>query len=115
MSDERMERKLEAAMNHGIDQALARQPEVVVPEGFAARVRAELPAVCAGRLPAWRRMGAGRLAGAVAMAGLAVAFCWLAPGARPDFGSLRFDLELVVLAEMAAVGWWVGQGSGLRG
>jgi hypothetical protein len=104
MSEERMEQ--------AIDKALQRQPMLNVPEGFAVRVRGQLP-------PAPSRtgqgIGAGRLAGLAGMLALVAAFCWLAPGARPDFASLRFDLELVVLAEMAAVGWWVGRGVGSRG
>jgi hypothetical protein len=101
----------EQPMEERIDQALQQQPEVLVPADFAARVRRQLPAVH----PARGRLGVGRTVGALALVALIGALCWLAPGARPDFSSLRFDLELVVLAEMAAVGWWVGKGSSIRG
>ncbi len=93
-----------------IDRALERQPEVAGPTDFAARVRAALPAAP----PAQRRMSAGRLAGTVGLVALVVALCWLAVGAMPSYGSLRFDLELAVLVELAAVAAWMGRGFGVR-
>jgi len=103
------------SMDQAIEQALQQVPDVAVPAGFAARVRAQLPAVRPVPHPFWQRTSAGQLAGLVGLVALVAAFCWLAPGARPDFMSLRFDLELVVLGEMAGVGWWVGRSAGLRG
>lgn len=105
MSDQKVEQ--------AIEQALQRQPAVVVPADFAQRVRSQLPLAPPTSQPLWLRMSASRLAGVTGLAALLAAFCWLAPGARPDFTSLRFDLELIVLAEMAAVGWWVGKDAGL--
>jgi hypothetical protein len=98
MSDE--ERMVDAA----ITRALERQPEVVVPEGFAARVRASLPA----RTKVRERRSVGRTAATVAGVGLVLALCWLAPHARPSFGSLAFDLEMVLLLELAGVAAWLG-------
>lgn len=118
MSDQETERTSNQASNQAIDraieQALQQQTNVAVPEGFAARVRAQLPAVRPAPRRFWQRMSAGQMAGLVGLVALVAAFCWLAPGARPDFMSLRFDLELVVLGEMAGVGWWVGKGIGAR-
>jgi ferric-dicitrate binding protein FerR (iron transport regulator) len=103
LQDERLER--------AIERVLERQPEVEVPVEFAARVRAKLPAVP----PVRRRMSAGRLAGTVGLMVLVVALCWLGAGTVPSFGSLRFDLELAVLVELAAVAAWMGRDSGARG
>ncbi len=98
MSDE--ERMDEAA----ITRALERQPEVVVPVDFAAKVRAALPAQSKVRA----RRSVGRMVAAAAAAGLVLALCWLAPHARPSFGSVAFDLEMVMVVELAGVAAWLG-------
>jgi hypothetical protein len=98
MSDE--ERMDEAA----ITRALERQPEVRVPVNFAAKVRAGLPAQPTVRA----RRSVGRMAAAVAAAGLVLALCWLAPHARPSFESVAFDLEMVLVVELAGVAAWLG-------
>ena len=98
MSDE--ERMDEAA----ITRALERQPEVRVPVDFAAKVRAALPAQPTVRV----RRSVGRMAAAVAAAGLVLALCWLAPHARPSFESVAFDLEMVLVVELAGVAAWLG-------
>jgi hypothetical protein len=96
MSDE--ERVVDAA----ITRALERRPEVVVPEGFAARVRAALP-------PKVReRRSVGRIAAGAAAVGLLLALCWLAPHARPSFESVAFDLEMVLVVELVGVAAWLG-------
>ena len=93
-----------------IGRALERQPDVLVPVEFAARVRAQLPAAP----PARRRMSAGRVAGTIGLIALVVALCWLGAGTPPSFGSLRFDLELAVLVELAAVAAWMGKDLGAK-
>lgn len=98
MSDE--ERMVDAA----ITRALERQPDVVVPMDFAAKVRAALPE----RPKVRERRSAGRIAAGVAAAGLLVALCLLAPHARPSFGSVAFDLEMVLVVELASVAAWLG-------
>jgi hypothetical protein len=98
MSDE--ERMVEAA----ITRALERQPEVVVPVDFAAKVRAALPAQQKVR----ERRSARRMAAGVAAVGLLLALCLLAPHARPSFESVAFDLEMVLVVELAGVAAWLG-------
>ena len=87
-----------------ITRALDRKPEVRIPEDFAARVRAALPAQSKVRV----RRSVGRMAAAVAAAGLVLALCWLAPHARPSFESVAFDLEMVLVVELAGVAAWLG-------
>jgi len=98
MSDE--ERMVDAA----ITRALERQPEVVVPVDFAARVRAALPAQPKVR----ERRSVGRIVAAIGAAGVLLALCWLAPHARPSFESVAFDLEMVLVVELAGVAAWLG-------
>jgi hypothetical protein len=39
--------------------------------------------------------------------GVVVALYWLAPHARPSFESVAFDMELLMLAELAGVAAWL--------
>jgi hypothetical protein len=39
---------------------------------------------------------------------LVLALCWLAPHARPSFESVAFDLEMVLVVELAGVAAWLG-------
>ncbi len=95
--------KDDAVMEAAITRALERQPEVVVPEDFAARVRASLPAQPKARA----RRSVGRIAGTAAAAGLIVALCWLAPHTQPSFASVAFDMEMLLLVELAGVAAWL--------
>ncbi len=90
-------------MEEAITLALERQPAVVVPEDFAARVRASLPA----RPQVRARWSVGRIAATAAVAGLIVGLCWVAPHTQPSFASLTFDLEMLMLAELAGVATWL--------
>ena len=85
-----------------VTRALEAQPLVVVPADFAVRVRQALP------VPSQRRsvVSMGRVAAIVGAVVLAVALFALAPHARPEFTSLAFDMELVVLLELAAIAYW---------
>ena len=91
------------ALETAITRALERAPEVMVPRDFAARVRASLPAQPKVRA----RRSVGRIAGTAAVAGLIVGLCWLAPHARPSFESVAFDMEMLMLAELAGVAAWL--------
>jgi hypothetical protein len=96
-NEERME-------DAAITRALERKPEVRVPVDFAAKVRAALPAQSKVRV----RRSVGRMVAAVAAAGLVLALYWLAPHARPSFESVAFDLEMVLVVELAGVAAWLG-------
>ncbi len=93
----------EAILARNLHQALARQPEPHIPAGFAARVAASLPPAPKPRPNAQ----VGRLASIAAAAVLAVALFALAPHAAPTFGNLAFDLELVILAQLAGISYWL--------
>ena len=87
-----------------ITRALDRRPEVAVPADFAAKVRAALPA----RPKVRQRRSVGLTAAGVAAVGLVLALCWLAPHARPNFESMAFDLEMVLVVELVGVAAWLG-------
>ena len=103
MTDMGEEMKDDVALEAAITRALERHPEVVVPGDFAVRVRASLPARPKVRV----RRSVGRMAGTAAAAGLIVGLCWLAPHARPSFESIAFDMEMLMLAELAGVAAWL--------
>jgi hypothetical protein len=86
-----------------ITRALEAQPAVTIPEGFAARVMASLPAQPKVRV----RRSVAKVAATAAVAGLIVGLCWLAPHARPSFDSVAFDMELLMLCELAGVAAWL--------
>ena len=89
--------------DEAITRALEAQPVVVIPEGFAARVMSALPAQPAVKA----RRSVAKIAATAAVAGLIVGLCWLAPHARPNFESVAFDMELLMLCELAGVAAWL--------
>jgi hypothetical protein len=93
----------DVVLDAAITRALERQLEVMIPTGFAARVRASLPPQPMVR----ERRSAGRIAATAAAAGLIVGLCWLAPHARPSFESVAFDMEMLMLIELAGVAAWL--------
>ncbi len=101
MNDSRMK---DAELEAAITRALERKPEGMAPLEFAARVRAALPAQ---PKPRTRHSVAGTVA-VVGAAALILAVCWLAPRAQPSFASMTFDLEFVMMVELAGVAAWLG-------
>jgi hypothetical protein len=102
MSDFEQSQNFEAKLTRALEQ----RPEVAVPAEFAARVRAALPA----QMPV-RARGTVRVSRTAAMVSgvvLLVAMCWLAPHSSASFRSAAFDMELVLLAELAGVVVWMG-------
>jgi hypothetical protein len=83
--------------------ALERRPKPVVPMDFAARVVGALPPA----KPAQKPMRVGRTVGLVAAGVLGVALVALAPHATPKFGNMAFDFELVVIAQLAGIAYWL--------
>jgi hypothetical protein len=86
-----------------LTRALERRPEPVVPMDFAARVAAALPPP----LPARKPMQVGRTVGLAAAGVLGVALFALAPHATPTFGNWAFDFELVVIAQLGGIAYWL--------
>jgi hypothetical protein len=94
-----------SALDAAIVRSLEQAPEVAIPADFAARVRASLPP----QKPRKARGSAARTSAIIAVAaGLAGTF-WLAPRMTPSFTSLSFDLEMLLLAELAVVIAWLAQ------
>ncbi len=86
-----------------ITQALELRREPVIPAGFATRVMQSLPA----QKPVIPQLQVGRTIGIVAAAILMAGMFALAPHATPNFTSLTFDVELLLLAELGALGYWL--------
>jgi hypothetical protein len=99
------------SMERAITSALERQPQVVVPEQFAAKVAQALPGGVASRAGlALKARSVARSVALVAAVLLAGTLFILAPhAADPSFSNLAFDLELLVLAELGAVAWVLGR------
>jgi hypothetical protein len=96
------QQEFDAAMT----RALERSPELpflAIPADFAARVTASLPKPRRVR-PAIR---VGRIAGFVAMVVLAILLFVLAPHVSPSFANVTFDIELIALAQLGAIAYWL--------
>ena len=85
-----------------ITQTLELRRDPVIPAGFTARVMQSLPA----QKPIRTRSQVGRTVGLVAAAILMAGMFALAPHATPNFTSLTFDVELLLLAELGALSYW---------
>jgi hypothetical protein len=88
-----------------VTRALEQPPEITIPESFAARVREALPAQTEMR----RQTNVAPTVGMGAAAAALVALCWLAPHSTPNFQSMAFDVELALLAEVAAIAAWLAR------
>ena len=86
-------------------RALERAPAVVVPADFAARVAAQARVLGVPRRSAWA--GFGLRTAVVCGVVLLLALFVLGPHAAPSFADLRFDLEMLALVELGAVGYVV--------
>ena len=84
-----------------ITRALEKRSEAAVPAEFAGRVMRSLP-------PRQRRrkMPVGRTAVLAGMLALALTMFALAPHMTPQITNFAFDLELLLLVQMAGIGWW---------
>jgi len=84
-----------------ITKALEKKPEVVVPAEFAGRVMLSLP-------PRQRRrkMPVGRAGVLAGLLALGLTMFALAPHVTPQITNFAFDLELLLLVQMAGIGWW---------
>jgi hypothetical protein len=97
----------ETMLEQEITRALEQKPRVMVPVDFAARVRAALPEQTPVRVRPFAGRSLGQDVAMIAAAGLVVALCLVAPHARPTFGSVAFDLEMLMFVELAGVAAWL--------
>ena len=89
-----------------ITRALEHTPESLgpaIPADFAARVAASLPKQRVAR----PRIHAGRKAAIVAMVVLAIVLFALAPHMTPSFTSFTFYIELIILAQLGSIAYWL--------
>jgi hypothetical protein len=92
-------------MDQRMDRALEQKPDMPIPADFAARVAASAVAQ-----PLRRRRYKPQFGPMIALlsAPLAVlALFALAPHSAPNLKSLSFDAEVVLLSELAFIGWWI--------
>jgi len=90
-------------------RALERRPEIAVPEGFAARLAQSVPAKTPSR--AGLRPVFGRMAGYLALAAMTMVLMVLArthPEALEAGRGVVFAVEVLLLAQLLAVGLWLG-------
>ena len=92
-------------LDQQLTAALERKPEVRIAPDFAARVAAQA-AVLPARKPL-RIISYGQAAGVLCAILLLVTMFAIAPSTQPRFGSLSFDMELLVVAQLIALSWWL--------
>lgn len=88
-----------------IDRAIEHKPGVQIPADFAAKVAAR-----AAAQPLRRRRFKVQFGPMIALFSApvaAVALFLLAPHTAPNLKSIGFDAEVVLLAELAFIGWWI--------
>jgi hypothetical protein len=90
-----------------IDRAIEQKPDVQIPADFAAKIAAS-----AVVQPSRRRRFKPQFGPMIALLSAplaAVALFALAPHTSPNLKSLSFDAEVVLLAELAFIGWWISR------
>ncbi|HEX4155789.1 MAG TPA: hypothetical protein VHY48_09260 [Acidobacteriaceae bacterium] len=95
----------QAALDKRIDAAIERKPAPALPADFAAVVSATLAARAAAAPRRSRAIPVGRTIGWVSAALLTAALFVVAPHATPNIASFRFDAEILLLVELAGIGW----------
>ena len=104
--------QLPAAADARLEAALAHVPQPQVPAGFAARVASRASALPLRRRPRFTQFGPALAWASLLL--LPVALFALAPHAAPSFTNYRFDAELLLLAELAVIGYGVAHTAGQR-
>ena len=95
-----------------LDAALETKPAVQIPSDFAAKVVALTvmqPVRPRRRVPQMGKSMALVLAPLVAIATFA-----LAPHASPNVKSVIFDIEVILIAQLALIGWWVSGATSIK-
>ena len=99
------ESRSSADIESRIDHAIEHKPDVQISADFAAKVAARALAQ-----PVPRRRYKPQFGPMIALLSAplaALALFALAPHASPNLKSLSFDAEVVLLAELAFIGWWL--------
>jgi len=87
-------------LDASITRALEKQPDVAVPADFTARVMQSLPP-----RRNRRKIPVGRVGLVTGMLALLLTMFVLAPHATPQWTNFAFDLEVLLLVQMAGIGW----------
>jgi hypothetical protein len=88
-----------------IDRAIEHKPDVQIPANFAAKVAAH--AVAQPRRRRRYKPQFGPMIALLSAPLAALALFALAPHSAPNVKNLSFDAEVVLLAELAFIGWWI--------
>lgn len=98
---------LQSSISPRLQAALEHKPPVQIPADFAARV-----ATLAAARPLRARRKVPQIGTSVALLSVplvAAALFVLAPHSSPNVRNLIFDTEVVLIAELALIGWWVSR------
>lgn len=95
-----------------LDVALGAKPAVQIPSDFAAKVVAL--AVMQPARPRRRVPQMGKSMALVLAPLVAIAMFALAPHASPNVKSVIFDIEVILIAQLALMGWWVSGAAGIQ-
>jgi hypothetical protein len=94
-----------SSMESRIDRAIENKPDVQIPADFAAKIAARAVAQ-----PLRRRRYRPQFGPMIALLSAplaALALFALAPHSAPNVKNLSFDAEVVLLTELAFIGWWI--------
>jgi hypothetical protein len=94
-------------LGEDVERALEQAPAVRIPEGFAARVAATAAAQPMTKARVRRRMSLARAMTLAAMVVVVVALFVVAPMAGTKVQSWPFALEMVLLVQLAGLGFGV--------
>lgn len=92
-----------------IDAAIEAKPPVNIPDGFAAKVAAL--AVAQESRGSHRVPQIGRRIALIVTPIIAVALFALAPHSAPNVRNVIFDTELILVTQLAFIGWGLTRGS----
>jgi hypothetical protein len=93
-------------MESRIDRAIENKPDVQISADFAAKVAARAVAQPVRRRGRYK-LQFGPMIALLSAPLAALALFALAPHSAPNLKNLSFDAEVVLLAELAFIGWWI--------
>jgi hypothetical protein len=93
-------------MESRIDRAIENKPDVQISADFAAKVAARAVAQPLRRRRRYKPQF-GPMIALLSAPLAALALFALAPHSAPNLKNLSFDAEVVLLAELAFIGWWI--------
>lgn len=101
------------SVNSRVDAALENKPSMQIPADFAAKVAAL--AATQGRRSRRRVPQIGRSMALIFAPLATIALFVLAPHSSPNVKNIIFDTEVILIAQLALIGWWFTRAPILRG